>query len=195
LSLIGNARFEPICVAPLLPVGGVVRARGDNFLSERRVPRLVVCVPDDDAGMVPIVPHSFGVFANHLIGIKMHLILGTVPVVARPDKILVLDQQASFVGDTALPLMECRGADRLPKIREPGSDNSAIRIKESNGSSITGRNSCPPASTPIACGRSGVLRPHRRRRSHSEHYCVSTGRGTLGAFACPYGAPDDLFFR
>jgi hypothetical protein len=34
-----------------------------------------------------------------------------------------------------------------------------------------------------------------RRRSHSEHYCLSTGRGTLGAFACPYGAPDDFFFR
>ena len=28
LSLIGNARFEPICVAPLLPVPGVVARDG-----------------------------------------------------------------------------------------------------------------------------------------------------------------------
>ena len=63
--------------------------------------------------MVPVVPHPFRVFANHLGGVKMHLILGAVPIVAGPDKIFVLNQQASFIRDVE-PLIRYR-TDAEPK--------------------------------------------------------------------------------
>ena len=49
--------------------------------------------------MVPVVAHPLGVFSNHLGCIEVDLVLGAVPVVTRPDKVLILDQQACFVRD------------------------------------------------------------------------------------------------
>ena len=63
--------------------------------------------------MVPVVLHPFPVFANHLGGVKMHLILGAVPIVPGPDKIFVLNQQASFIRDVE-PLIRYR-TDAEPK--------------------------------------------------------------------------------
>ena len=73
--------------------------RWNDFLAEYRVPCFIIGVPDGDAGMVPVVPHPFFVFLNHLLGVKMHLILRAVPGVAGPNKIFILNQQTGLVGD------------------------------------------------------------------------------------------------
>src|SRR5437879_5637512 len=49
--------------------------------------------------MIPVVPHPFRVFPDHLIAIEVHLILRPMPGVASPHEVFVLDQQARFVGD------------------------------------------------------------------------------------------------
>src|SRR5678816_1790643 len=62
----------------------------DDLFAERRVPGFVVRVPNDDARVIPVVSHPFAVFTDHLIGIKVDLVLRAVPVMASPYKIFVL---------------------------------------------------------------------------------------------------------